>query len=47
MKIEQKYPALHAGLDQIPTRDLRRLERHIVAGKPMITDGHVKIDGVG
>jgi hypothetical protein len=45
MTVKEKWPALHAGLDQIPTRDLQRLERWIVAGKPMITDGNVVTGG--
>ncbi len=42
MRILKKYPALTVGLEQIPTRDLKRLKRELEdKSKPLIFDGDV------
>ena len=39
--MQNKYPLLYKGLDQIPTRGLKRIRKHINEGKPLATDGYV------
>lgn len=40
-ELEKTYPALYAGLRQFRVAALRRIKRHIDAGKPMLVAGPI------